>query len=261
MANQTGFLKSMLGSAVGAAMGVAAIQWLGWPPGAVRVASQDPVQERILAEVQQIKSAMQSAGSQAAAAPQAPRPPADLRLDLTDAASRGRADAKLVLVEFSDFDCPFCARFSRDTKAQLMTEYVDTGKVRYVFKHMPLSRLHPRAQREAEAAECARRQGRFWEIYPLLFSNQKPQTDADIRGHALKAGATAATFDRCFAGQATAKVLADLDAGARAGIMGTPTFFVGRLDDSGRLKVEDRLVGAEPIEKFRAILDRQLSQP
>jgi len=259
MANQTGFLKSMLGSAVGAAIGVAAIQWLGWPPGA-RVASQDPVQERILAEVQQIKSAMQ-AGSQAAGAPQPARPPADVRLDLTDAASRGRADAKIVLVEFSDFDCPFCARFSRDTKDLLMKEYVDTGKVRYVFRHMPLSRLHPRAQREAEAAECARRQDKFWEIYPLLFSNQQPQTDADLRSQALKAGANAAAFDTCFAGQASAKVLADLDAGARAGIMGTPTFFVGRLDEAGRLKVEERLVGAEPIAKFRVVLDRQLAQP
>lgn len=253
-----GFLNSMLGGAVGAALGVALIQWAGWPRAAAGPASQDLVQERILAEVQQIKAAMQ-AGPQPAAAPQIQKPPADVRLDLTDAASRGRADAKLVLVEFSDFDCPFCARFSRDTKDQLMKEYVDTGKVRYVFKHMPLGRLHPRAQREAEAAECARRQNRFWEIYPLLFTNQQPSPDADIRQQAMTAGVGAAAFDTCFAGQATEKVLKDLDEGARAGIIGTPTFFIGTLDSTGRLKVEDRLVGAEPIAKFKALIDKYLA--
>jgi protein-disulfide isomerase len=248
----------LIASGLGAAIAVAAFQWVGTRP------SSDSVQMQILAELKDINVALRGGTPPSRpvqdAAPALPKPPADLRIAVSDSVSLGRADAKLVMVEFSDFDCPFCARYSADTKDRLIREYVDTGKVRYVFRHMPLKNLHPNAIRESEAAECARRQGRFWQIYPLLFTNKQPSTDAELRAHALAAGASAAEFDTCFAGQATATVMRDVEDGARAGIYGTPTFFVGALDANGRVQVDATIVGAQPIEKFRSVIDPLLSR-
>src|SRR6185436_20936742 len=86
-------------------------------------------------------------------------------LTLAGAATKGRASAPLVMLEFSDFECPFCGRYSRETYPQVQREYVDTGKVRYVFRHTPIERIHPQAMKAAEAAECAGTQGKFWEMH------------------------------------------------------------------------------------------------
>lgn len=92
-------------------------------------------------------------------------------LNLGDAIFKGDANAKVVLVEFSDFQCPFCARFYSDTLGQLEKEYVDTGKVKFVYKHFPLISIHPYAQKAAEASECAREQGKFWEMHDMMFNS------------------------------------------------------------------------------------------
>lgn len=246
------------------AIGIGLLQWSASaqdPSSTQRIDALEAGQKEILKELQEIKALLVQ-GRQAAPAPaQAAALPSLDKIELTinDSATRGPVDAKVVLVEFSDFECPFCARYTRDTKDQIHKEYVDTGKVRYVFKNFPLERLHPHAKRAAEAAECARRQNRFWEIHPRLFANQQALTDPDLRKHASEIGVGSPAFESCFAGQATSKVLADLAEGARAGISGTPTFFIGTpIAGSNRLKVEARLIGAQPFAAFKAALDKAL---
>jgi protein-disulfide isomerase len=245
---------TLLASALGAAIALGAMQF-------INAGRSSTVDQQILTELKSISEAVrQRPAPIAAPAARAPEAPKDVRIAIDNAPSLGRADARVVMVEFSDFDCPFCARFSANTKDQLVREYVDSGKLRYVFRHMPLARLHPRAQRESEAAECAARQNKFWEMYPRLFT-KSAMTDAELRAHALASGVSAAAFDQCFAGQATAKVLTDLNDGTRAGVSGTPMFFFGTLDEAGRVKVMAQLVGAEPMANFRSTIERLLREP
>ena len=108
----------------------------------------------------------------------------DIVLDITGAPVKGPKDAKVVLVEFSDFQCPFCARFSRDTIPQVQTDYVDTGKIKYVFADFPLETIHPYAFKAAEAAGCAGEQGEFWKMHDHLFANQKALKPEDLSQYA-----------------------------------------------------------------------------
>ncbi|MEK7497584.1 MAG: thioredoxin domain-containing protein [Patescibacteria group bacterium] len=92
-------------------------------------------------------------------------------VNIGDSSSKGDSNAKVVLVEFSDFQCPFCARFYSETLGQIQKDYIDTGKVRLVYKHFPLISIHPNAQKAGEASECANEQGKFWEMHDALFES------------------------------------------------------------------------------------------
>lgn len=173
----------------------------------------------------------------------------------------GRADAKLTIVEFSDFECPFCGRFTRDTFPQLKAEYIDTGKVKYAFRNFPLARMHPRAMKAAEAGECAHLQGKFWPLHDRLFANQQALAESDLVAHAQALGVDMARFKPCLAGETVAKIRQDLDEGARGGITGTPGFFIGTTGPDGNLKVLHRIVGAQPYANFKAALDAALTSP
>jgi protein-disulfide isomerase len=246
----------LIAGGLGAAIAVGLFQF-------VESRSNADTQQEMLAELRNISAALGRGGPagapQQAQAPAIQEPPKDLRLAIDDSASLGRADAKLVMIEFTDFDCPFCARYAQTTKDQIVKEYVDTGKMRYVFRHMPLRQLHPNAHRESEAAECARRQDKFWQMYPRLFESKQTSSEADLRAHASAIGLNAAAFEKCLAGEASARVTRDLNEGARAGIMGTPMFFIGKLDENGRVQIATRIVGAEPIDKFRGAIEQLLA--
>jgi protein-disulfide isomerase len=231
-----------------------------------RVAALEAGQKAILKELQEIKALLQArppTPAQPAGAAAQPRPPALPTFDLEIAGSpaKGRADAKLVLVEFSDFQCPYCGRYTRDTLHQLEKEYVETGKVRYVFRHFPLERLHPLALRAAHASECANAQGRFWEMHNRLFANQQALAEADLLKTAQDLGLNMGSFKSCLADQPTSppKVRKDQAEGARAGISGTPTIFLGTLTKEGRVKVLRRLVGAQPYPNFKKAIDDTLA--
>ncbi len=237
-----------------------------------RIAAIEAGQKAILKELQEIKTLLQArppvpapaAGppvAQANAAPQNPIGPPNFDMDVAGAATKGRADAKLVLLEFSDFQCPFCARYSRETFSQIERDYVDTGKVRYVFRHFPLERLHPQALGAAQAAECGLAQGKFWEMHARLFANQQTLGEPDLVKIAQGLGLNVPTFQQCLASQSAspAKIRQDQTEGSRAGITGTPTFFLGTMTKEGKLKVARRLVGAQPYAAFKTAIDGLLA--
>jgi protein-disulfide isomerase len=218
-------------------------------------------QKAILQQLQEIKSLLQQrppAPQGAAAKPAAP--PTNFDLSIDGAPARGRADAKLTIVEFSDFECPFCGRFTRETRAQLEHDYVDTGKVRMVFRHFPLERIHPHALRASEAAECAKQQNKFWDMHAKLFANQQALNDSDLAGYARSIGADATKFQQCLAASPLARIRQDQADGTMAAITGTPTFFFGTLTKDGKIRVTKRIVGAAPFPNFKATIDALLSE-
>jgi protein-disulfide isomerase len=181
-------------------------------------------------------------------------------LALQGAALKGSLDAKVAIIVYSDFQCPFCRMFAKQTLPALERTYIDTGKAVLAFRHLPLQRLHPFAAKAAEAAECARRQGRFWEMHDRLFDGARELTDAAIDGYSAAIGLKADGFRKCLAGDATAAVLADLEGAAALGISGTPTFLLGSPLGDGRVKVTRRLSGAVTASVLGKLLNGMLQR-
>lgn len=158
----------------------------------------------------------------------------------------GPADAKVTIVEFSDFECPFCSK-GRENVAKVMAKY--EGKVRLVFRQFPLS-FHAHAKKAGEAALCADAQGKFWAYHDALFAEQKKLAPADLKATAKTLGLDEAAFAKCLDDGAMEKTLsADMAAGAKAGVTGTPAFFINGV----------MLSGAQGPEAFEHIIDQELS--
>ena len=230
--------------------------------GAAHMMTLESEQRHMLKELQEIKALLQTRpAAQQAARPAPSVVPANLSLSIEGAAVKGKPEARLTVIEFSDFECPFCGRYSRDTFEQIQHAYVDTGKVRYAFRHFPLESIHPRALKAGVAAECSREQGKFWELHTRLFADQQKLSDADLRAQARAVGVDLPAFDRCLAGPALAKIRRDQDEGSRAGVSGTPFFFLGVAQKDGTVKVLNRLSGAQPFEAFKTAIDALLASP
>src|SRR2546425_3089506 len=123
-------------------------------------------------QLAQVLRLLSQRSAQGAIAPRGP-----VRTSVADAPSLGRADAPVTLVEFSDFQCPFCGRFFATTLPALKKDYIDTGKLRYVFRDFPLDQLHPHARMAAAAAHCAGEQGKYWDMHDVLFQNQRARSE------------------------------------------------------------------------------------
>lgn len=159
--------------------------------------------------------------------------------------SRGPAGAPIELVEFSDFQCPFCLR-ANPTVRQVLDTYGD--RIRFVYRHYPLP-SHPNARPAAEAAECAAEQGKFWPYHDKLFASQSKLADADLKQDAAELGLDTAKFDACVDSHKYRKQIeADVQAGQEAGVDGTPAFFI-----NGRL-----ISGAQPYDVFKKVIDEEL---
>ncbi len=168
----------------------------------------------------------------------------------------GNPKAKITLVEFSDFQCPFCRSFWGGAFQQIKTEYIDTGKVRFVYRDFPLS-FHPGAAPAAEAAQCANDQGKFWEMHDKMFEEQAKQgtgtiqfSENDVRKWASQvSGLDMNKWNECFnSNKYQAEVEKDLKDGSAYGVSGTPTVFV-----NGKA-----IVGAQPFSAFKAEIDKLL---
>ena len=168
-------------------------------------------------------------------------------IEVGDAPVRGNPKAPVTVVEFSDFQCPYCAR-ARPTVNRVRQVYGD--EVRFVFRHFPLG-FHAQAPKAGEAAVCAGDQGRFWEMHDLLFSEPGKLGIAELKEHAAALGLDTSAFDQCLdSGRHAALVESDTAAGARFGVSGTPAFFI-----NGR-----PLIGAQPFEAFSRVIDDELER-
>jgi protein-disulfide isomerase len=230
---------------------------------AIGVAYLDSGQREILKQVQEMRaSAIRPAPQPAKPATPPPPPAMPAEVSIDNSASRGRADARVVMVEFSDFECSFCGRYTRETLPRIEKEYIATGKIRQVFRNFPLPpSMHPNALKAGEAGECARLQGKFWEMHDVLYANQQALTAPLLPNHAKAVGLDMTKFTACMNGQALPKIKADQDAGARAGVGGTPYFLFGVPEPGGKIRVLDYIYqGAVPYENFKTILDKLLAQ-
>jgi protein-disulfide isomerase len=162
------------------------------------------------------------------------------------------------LIEYSDFQCPFCARFARDIMPKLDEKYIKSGKVQLAFRHLPLP-MHPFAQKAAEAVECAARQGAFWGMHNRVFQQPEQLEEASLRQNARALMLNEEQFSTCLAGQAGEKVRRDAAGARKLLVTGTPTFFVGTRQADGRVKVVQRVSGAPALEQFEAVLERVLA--
>jgi len=186
-------------------------------------------------------------------APSIPTPPEPLSLE--GAELLGSPHAKVAIIEFSDFECPFCATFSQKTLPALMADYIDANKVRLAFRHLPMAAIHPRARPAAEWASCAGAQGKFWPLHDSLFRDPKKLSDDDLKGYAESVGLDGERLAVCVRDDAPARVRADAQLARSLGILGTPTFFIGRVQPDGRVSVHEVVAGARPLEDFVRILD------
>jgi protein-disulfide isomerase len=188
------------------------------------------------------------------------RPPltAVSTISIAGAPVRGAESAPLVLIEFADFQCPMCAMFVRETWPRLSREYLDTGRLRFVYRHLPVEEIHAHALGAAQAGVCAHRDGRFWELHARLFVSPERLSPADLIDHAAGVGLDRDRFARCLAEPSTA-VRQDMAEAGRLGLRGTPQFVVGRVVGGDQVRVIGIVTGAQPFEVFDAALQAALA--
>ena len=211
-------------------------------------------------ELQAIRSFLQQA-RQGAAPGAGPAVPENVEVSVGNAFAKGNDAARLTIVEFSDFQCPYCGRYVRQTFALLDREYVATGKLRYIVRNLPLEQIHPDAFRAAEAAECAGAQGKYWEMHERLFANQQALGAEALGRYAEAVGLDMPAFRQCVDSGARAdKIRKDMDEAHEAGITGTPTFLFGMTrPGESKMKVLGRIVGAHPFASFKSAIDGLLA--
>jgi len=186
-----------------------------------------------------------------------------IRVSLDDDPLKGNPSAEITIVEFSDFQCPFCARFHATTLPQIEQNYLSTGKVNFVYRDFPIQSIHPNALPAALAAECADDQGKFWEYHDKLFQNQRSWQGLGIqtgintfKEYAQELGLNLEEFNSCLDSRKYAQEINDdLQDGRDYGVTGTPGFFVGN-EKIGFIKI----IGAQPYSVFQNVLNGQLGQ-
>ena len=195
--------------------------------------------------------------------------PSVQKVKLDDDPVKGNKDAKVTMVEFSDYECPFCKRHFESTNPQIIKEYVDTGKLKVVFRDLPLTFHDPAATKMAVAANCAKEQGgdtAYYKMNEKIFAttpgNGTGISDENLAKLAGEIGVNSSIFSTCLQdkdGKQKAEVQADLAYASTLGATGTPTFFIGKSTSTGEIDGEI-LVGAQPYAAFKAIIDKYLAE-
>jgi protein-disulfide isomerase len=192
------------------------------------------------------------------------RPPPPVRaidavVQVGDSPYKGSKDAKLTLIEFSDYQCPFCKRHVETTLPQLEKEYISTGKLRYVFRDLPLESIHKEAFKAAEASHCAGEQQKYWEMHDRLFANQNALSPKDLVAHAGAIGLETRAFRKCLdSGKYAEAIRGSIAEGNKLGITGTPALLLG-ISDGGQVKEIKMMFGALPFAVFKEEIDKLLS--
>ncbi len=178
------------------------------------------------------------------------QPAEKIEVSADDDAFLGKEDAPITIVEFSDFQCPFCSRFDEDTLPELKEKYIDTGKVKFVYRDYPLE-FHQYAQKAAEASECADEQGKYWEYHDILFKNQDKLTVDDLKKYTAELKLDTTKFNECLdSSKYKEEVEKDFNDGQSYGVSGTPAFFVNGI----------LISGAQPFSAFEEIIEQELNK-
>ncbi len=179
--------------------------------------------------------------------------PSVITVSADDDAILGNKNAPITIVEFSDFQCPFCTKFYEQTLPLIEENYIKTGKVKFVYRDFPLS-FHQYAQKAAEAAECAEEQNKFWEYHNILFEKQAEWSIGGIdklKEYTQSLGLNSNNFNGCLdSGKYANEVQKDFNDGQRYGVSGTPTFFINGI----------KLTGAQPFDAFKQVIEQELNK-
>lgn len=171
--------------------------------------------------------------------------------------SIGTAGAEIAIIEFSDYQCPYCKRYIEQTFTELKRKYIDTGKVRYLTRDFPLS-FHPNAKDAAIAAKCSLRQDAYWPMRESLFNNMRQLGDKLYQQTASELALDMTQFTECLKDESVlGKIEQDMAYGSQLGIRGTPSFIIGRVEDN-RLISPRLVVGAQSFETFAQLIDELL---
>ena len=173
----------------------------------------------------------------------------------------GSAEAKVTMIEFSDYQCFFCRRHDRQVAPRIVEEYVESGQLKYVFADFPLA-SHAGASKAAQAAHCAGDQDKYWEMNDLLFRHPQSLTEGTLKAFGRSLGLdNQALLDCVESGKYAQKVRDGLSQGKRAGVRGTPSFFFGLTDKTQpTIRVRRTLTGAHPYPAFRKLIEELLAQ-
>ncbi len=236
----------------------------GWQPagqesnleGIIAPVVADSQNDAILAELRSIHALLERQNTRPAPAPAAPPAPTIATVNLTGP-SMGRADAPLVLVEFTDFQCPFCKSFHEQTFPGIVRKFVETGKLRIFSRSLPLP-FHNHAEAAAEAALCADQQSKFWPMRDGLFARSTDLSQSNVQSAAIDAKLDMARFSACVQSNVFAGHVHDDNKEAEAaGITGTPSFVLGKAQ--GTKVTGQIIVGAQHLSVFETEIEKLLS--
>ena len=174
---------------------------------------------------------------------------------------KGQANATVTLMEFSDYQCPFCSRHYRDVMPTLISEYIDTGKVKFVMREKPIPSLHRNAMNASMAALCAGDQGKYWEMHNLLFDNQRELGVENLKAFAGTLELDTSKFNECLDGKKHNKQISeDIRVSDKLGMSGTPGFVVGLTDqnDPDKALMSVYIKGAKSLDSFKGTIDELL---
>ena len=182
-----------------------------------------------------------------------------LPLSIEGAATKGSVTAPVVVIEYSDYMCPACAKAESDALPQLNRRYVDSGRVQLAVRHFPLESIHHGATKAAVAAVCAANEGKFWEMHDALFADQKKLDQPSLVARAESLSLDVRTFGKCLSGQAADQVTRDVQSATELNLRGTPAFLVGRRQAGGLIKVVSVISGAVPFSTFEREIEAALA--
>jgi protein-disulfide isomerase len=244
------------------------IAWCLIPAGQAGLAQSNEDIKTLIKEIQEMKAAQEAMQKDITAIKERliPKPPPPFKgadISIQGDPVMGNKDAKVTLVEFTDYQCPFCGRAFRQTYPPVVAEYVKTGKVKYVLHDFPLEQLHPNAFKAAEAARCAGDQGKYWEMHDRLFGDQKALDEKGLEASAQALGLDTKQFQQCLdTGKYKAEIESEIQAGKELGVTGTPTFFLGPSGaEPGKFRATKKIGGAFPYTAFKQAIDDIISPP
>lgn len=210
-------------------------------------------------ELEEIKSLLERIVAPQARPSQAGPTIKNVKFDIGDNPVRGSASAKFILIEFTDYECPFCGRYVRDTLPQILSEYVDKGAIQYTVIDLPLP-MHSKAVKAAEASHCAEDQGKFWEIHELMMKKQ--ESLGDLFSYAATLKLDVAKFNECVgSGKYADAVKKDMALTDKLDINAVPGFIIGRVDPSnpGKITGISMIQGAVPFSNFKTEIDAAMA--